>query len=452
MNFIFQNIEILLIVVSATTIFWGLAVRERSKRVLIDVLKKVQDSGKEKKDERGKKGDYLKKLTDPIYDVVSFLLIFFLLGFSFFFFAIRSIPEKEFIVVDPKEGVDFTTFAEVYSLLEEKFPGFKDVSEEEMGYGLIRGMISALDDPHTSFFDPEKSSIFKSDIKGEFEGVGVEIGVRNRRLQVISPIKGTPAERAGLRAQDIIVAIDGESTEDMALEEAVLKIRGTKGEVVVLDVMRGEKVRKIEIIRDTIKIPSVEWEILEGNVAHIQLFHFHDNIKRDFDRVARDILNSEAEGIILDLRNNPGGVFGVSVDVAGYFIERGEVVVIETDLRDNGSDNYIRANKPPLLLDYDLVVLINEGSASASEIVAGALRDQRGAKIVGSRSFGKGSIQQVFDIKDGSSLKVTVKYFLTPSGYVIDGEGIVPDVKVSRENEEEDDKQLKRALDLIKEK
>ncbi len=359
----------------------------------------------------------------------------------------------EIVIINPSEKIDFSLFGETYHLLEKNFPGFDEVDEQELIYGIIRGMLGALEDPHTSFFDPERSKIFLEDVSGEFEGVGIEIGIRNGRLQVISPLKNTPAYRAGMRAGDVITAIDEDSTEDISLEEAVVKIRGPKGESVTLEVLRNGEVKEISIVRDTIKIPSIEWEIIEGDIAHIQLFHFHDNIHADFVKVAREVLSSPAKSIVLDLRNNPGGVFSASISISSMFIESGEVVVIEKGTEDDDLNRIKTIGAGPVFLDYPVVVLVNEGTASASEIVAGALRDQRNTPIVGVNSFGKGSIQRMHNLSDGSVIKITEKHFLTPNGTVIDKEGIVPDfeVEITEEDiEQERDPQLEKAVEVIK--
>jgi carboxyl-terminal processing protease len=382
------------------------------------------------------------------------LLLLILFGASFFATGFYF-GKGEKIFIDPSEKIDFSFFGEVYYLLQENFPDFENINDKKIVYGVIEGMISALDDPHTTFFDPERSKIFLEDVSGEFEGVGIEIGIRKGGLQVIAPLKNTPADKAGLRAGDIILAINEETTEDILIEEAVKKIRGPKGEAVVLEIFRDGEVKEITVVRDVIKIPSVEWEIIENDIAYIQLYHFHENITKDFSEISREILNSSAKKIILDLRNNPGGFFTASISISSKFINPGEVVVIETNLTDREKDNLLRTSGgPPIFLDYPVVVLINEGTASAAEIVAGALRDQRNIKIVGANSYGKGSIQRLHDLSDGSMIKITERYFLTPNGTVIDKEGIKPDVEVEVKEEDIEkkiDPQLNEAIKIIKE-
>jgi len=380
-------------------------------------------------------------------------LLFIAFGASFFATGFYF-GKGEKIFIDPSEKIDFSFFGEVYYLLQENFPGFSDIDDKELVYGVIKGMIGSLDDPHTTFFDPERSKIFLEDVSGEFQGVGIEIGIRKGSLQVIAPLKNTPAYQVGLRAGDIILAIDSETTEDILIEEAVKKIRGLKGESVVLEIFRDGEIKEFTIIRDIIKIPSIEWEVIENDIAYIQLYHFHENISNDFSKISREVLNSPAKKIILDLRNNPGGFFGSSISISSKFINAGDVVVIETNLTDRENDNFIRTSGgPPIFLDYPVVILINEGTASASEIVAGALRDQRNIPIIGKNSFGKGSIQRLHDLSDGSMIKITEKYFLTPKGTVIDKEGIKPDIEVEITDEDIEkkiDPQLDEAIKIIK--
>ncbi len=454
--FVLSNIEVLVLILGISALIWALVLRIKSRKTLLEAVNKINSSSNEESttgDGSVLSASCLKKLISPVFDFLSFLFVLALVLLLFVFVMFGFYGKREVVTVDPTDSIDFSTFGEVLLLLQENFPKFNEFSEEELGYGLVNGVINALGDPYTIFLDAEKSSLFMSDVTGEFEGIGVEIGIRNGNLQVISPLKNTPAYKAGLRAEDIIVAIDGDSTEKTTLEEAVLKIRGPRGEPVILSILRGDKIEEVTISRDKIKIPSIEWDLLDNNIAHIKLFHFHNNINREFDKISREIIDSSADKIILDLRNNPGGIFSGAVDVAGYFLERDSVAVIETDFKNSDNDQHIKTRRTPTLIDYDVVILINKGTASAAEIVAGALRDQRGVTIIGTESFGKGSIQQIFNIKDGSVVKITVKYFLTPNGDVINENGITPDIEVEQEEDDEDkDKQLQKAIEVIRQK
>jgi len=360
------------------------------------------------------------------------------------------IGKGEKVYLDPSEEIDLLLLSEVYYLLKEKHPAFDELEERDLVYGIIKGMVGALEDPHTVFLNPERSKFIKEDISGEFEGVGIEIGIRNGNLKVISPIESTPAYEAGIEKGDIILTIDGVSTDGFVIEDAVSRIRGPKGEEVVLGIEREGKEKEISIVRDVIELPSVTWEIIEEDIAYIRLSHFHEEVSRDFAKAAQEIRESSAKGIILDLRGNPGGIFGVAIDIASYFMETNNTITIETGAKgEEDKERKIKATRvSPKITDYPLVVLINEGSASASEIVVGALRDNRSTPVIGMNSFGKGSIQRLHSLSDGSSLKLTERYFLTPEGKIIDGEGIEPDFE---EEFGEEDQQLQKAVEVLKE-
>ncbi len=358
--------------------------------------------------------------------------------------------------IDPAEKIDFSLFGEAYYFLKSKFPNFEEIPQKEFTYDVIRGLVKGLNDPHSAFFDPKESEIFSENVLGEFGGIGVEIGIRNNRVQVISPLPETPAFRAGMESGDIIIGVDGESIEGASLDKVVQKIRGPAGEAVKLDILRDEQIKEFEIVREIIEIPTIEWEIVDENIAHIQIFNFHQTIERDFLEVIYEIKESSAEKIVLDLRGNPGGILDGAVNVAGHFVNPKEVILIRSIVLGEDDRKLVRSSVGnPLLKDYPAVVLINEGSASASEIVAGALRDIRNIPIIGKKSFGKGSIQTLHDLSDGSKIKITEEYFLTPEGHIIYENGIKPDIEVEitdKDREKEIDPQLKKAIEIIKEK
>lgn len=350
-------------------------------------------------------------------------------------------------------GVDFSLFWDAWRVVQEKFVTKEPLNVQAMVYGAISGMLGSLDDPYTIFMNPEDSKKFFDDLHGSFEGVGMEIGIRNKALQVIAPLEGTPAKRAGVRAGDRIVKINDVVTDGMSVEKAVSLIRGPKGTEVTLTVFREgwEETKEITIVRDVIVIPSLEWE-LKGDVAYIKLFQFSEKAGRDFRKTSQEIVSSRAKSIILDVRNNPGGFLDVAVDIAGWFVERGSVVVTE-ELKDANEQRIHQARGTASLLAYPVVVLINEGSASASEILAGALRDTRGVLLIGQQSFGKGSVQEIQNLRDDSSLKVTIAKWLTPKGTIIQDVGLKPDIEVENvpEDEEKDiDSQLDKALEVVK--
>lgn len=349
--------------------------------------------------------------------------------------------------------VDFSLFWDSWRVIQDKYVGRKDLDKQEMVFGAISGMVKSLDDPYTVFLPPQESKIFKEDVSGSFEGIGAEIGIRNDILTIISPLEGSPAKEAGLRAGDRVLEIDGESSKGITLFEAVQRIRGPQGSQVVLTIIcdDGGESEDITITRDTIKIPVLEWELKENNVVHLRLFSFSEEAPRAFRSALLEILRKPTDKIILDLRNNPGGFLEVAQELMGWFVSPGEIVAIE-DFGDERRNREYRAIGNGALRNFKVVVLINKGSASASEIMAGALRDIRGVKIVGEKSFGKGSIQELENLSGGASLKVTIARWLTPSGVSISEEGLEPDIEVEISEEdivEEKDPQLEKAQDLI---
>lgn len=352
------------------------------------------------------------------------------------------------------ESADFSLFWNVWTVLQEKYAGKEPLDWQAMVYGATKGMVESLGDPYTAFLSPEETKRFQDDISGSFEGVGMEIGIRNRELRVIAPLEGTPAKKAGLRPGDVIVRIDEKSTYEMSLEEAVSLIRGPKGKEVQLAILRDDwaEAQDFFITRGVIKIPSVEWELLDDDVAYIQFFHFSEVATSRFGQVASSVLASSADRIILDLRNNPGGFLEVAVDIAGWFLEKDQLVVTE-DFGQEGKERAYKAEGNNRLGSYPLVILQNQGSASASEILAGALRDHKGVLLVGEKSFGKGSVQELEELGDGASLKLTVANWLTPKGSHITDVGLEPDVLVEmtpEDFEKELDPQLDKALELVK--
>ena len=328
--------------------------------------------------------------------------------------------------------VDFSLFWDTWNSLHNKYVDENKLDTDKLLYGAIQGMVNSVGDPYTVFFEPPESKKFQEEISGSFGGIGIEIGKRNNTLTVIAPIKDTPAFKAGLQAGDKILRIDTKSTADLSIEEAVNLIRGKRGTPVVLTISsNGSDTRDVEVIRDTIKIPTVEWRIIETNgkkIAYLQLFTFNQNADSEFQKAAQEILKSGADRLILDLRNNPGGLLDSAVNLSGWFLDKDQIVTVES-FRD-GSRNEFKSSGNGSLKIYPTIILINNGSASASEILAGALHDNRGVRLVGEKTFGKGSVQELEKFKDGSSLKVTVAKWLTPNGISISDAGIEPDVKV----------------------
>jgi carboxyl-terminal processing protease len=350
-------------------------------------------------------------------------------------------------------GVDFSLFWDAWHIIEKKYVDREDIDRQNMVYGAINGLLKSLDDPYSVFMAPKESQRFLDDISGSFEGVGAEIGIRKGVLTIISPLEGNPAQKAGLRAGDKILKVDETLTADLTLDEAVELIRGEKGTKVVLLIARDEwdEAKEITITRDTIQIPIIKWDLKNGNIAYIQLYHFTENSAGQFRKTVKEVIKSDTKGIILDVRNNPGGYLEVTIDIASWFLPKGELIAVED--YGNGERIEHRSKGYRALENMPTVILINDGSASASEILAGALRDIRGIQIVGQKSFGKGSVQQLEKMRGGSSIKITVAKWLTPSGTSINDEGIVPGIEVeltSEDIEEMRDPQLDKALELLK--
>jgi len=354
----------------------------------------------------------------------------------------------------PPEEIDFSLFWEAWDKLQEKFADKEKFDVQGMIYGAISGMVKSLEDPYTTFLNPEDTKRFIEDVKGTFEGVGMEIGIKKGQLQVIAPLEGTPAQKAGLRAGDKIIKVDDTLTADITVDEAVNLIRGPKGTEVTLTIWREEweTTKEIKIVRGLIEIPSLKWELKDENIAYLKLYQFSEKASFDFNKAAIEILASPCQKIILDLRNNPGGYLEVAQGIAGWFLERGQIVVIE-DFGAGEEQKIYKAQGNTSLAEYPTVILINQGSASGSEILAGALRDNRGIKLIGEQSFGKGSVQELERLKGGSSLKITVAKWLTPKGDLITDVGLKPDIKAEMTDEDYEegrDPQLDKAIEIIK--
>jgi len=313
----------------------------------------------------------------------------------------------------------------------------EQVSMKDLIYGALNGMTKSLD-PFSSFFTPKQYESFRQETEGEFGGVGIEIGMEKGRPVVISPIEGTPAFRAGIKAGDVILEVNGEDTSNMSLIDVVQRIRGKVGTKVQLTIYRKgmEKPMKIELERALIKIESVKWTTL-GDVGYIKLSQFNENVSVQVERALKELASQRVKGVILDLRNDPGGLLSEAVNVADLFLPEGRLVVY-TRSRNGETQKYFARRKPVVPDELPVIVLINKGSASASEIVAGALQDYKRAVILGEKSFGKASVQNIIPLEDGSALKLTVAHYYTPLGRLIHNKGIVPDVQVAMdENQEE---------------
>ncbi|HUS60140.1 MAG TPA: S41 family peptidase [Nevskiaceae bacterium] len=350
------------------------------------------------------------------------------------------------------KNIDFSLFWDVWDRLSASFIDKKALDAQQMVYGAIRGMVASLNDPYTVFLPPSDNQQVKEDLNGAFNGVGIELGYRDNQLTVISPLQGMPAEKVGVKAGDLILRVEDQETTGMNLPEAVKLIRGPKGTAIKLTLLhQGEnEPYEASIIRDTIVVPSVEVEFID-QVAHLKLMRFGDRTSDEWHEVVNQIANhlpasGPIKGVILDLRSNPGGYLSGSVFIASEFLASGVVVQQESA---NGVKETYSVNRTGRLTHPDLVVLVNQGSASASEIVAGALKYHQRAKIVGEKTFGKGTVQEAQDLADGSGLHITSARWLLPSGESIEDEGVVPDYEIKDSPETEGDEQLDKAFELL---
>ncbi len=356
----------------------------------------------------------------------------------------------------PQPGtLDFSLFWDAYGELQKNFLDPSKITDQKIVYGAIEGMTNSLGDPYTTFFDPDQAKRFQQDLAGSFEGIGVEIGIKNDLLTVIAPLKGTPGEKAGLKSGDTIIKINGQDASNMTADQSVDLIRGPKGTSVTLTISRDgwTSTKDIKIIRGTITVPSIDLSFKNGgDTAYLQIYQFDSTLRDDFKADALKILQSKAKNIVLDLRDNPGGYLDIAQDLAGWFLQTGQTVTIE-DFGKGKAQQIYKADGNSSLADYPIVILINQGSASASEILSGALRDDRNVKLIGTKSFGKGCVQEVVELRGGSFIKITIANWLTPKGNSITDVGLTPDIKVDmtdQDIQQQKDPQLDKALEIIK--
>lgn len=358
--------------------------------------------------------------------MLMFLTILITAGLTIF--ALTFGEKKVVEVKVPTERAEFAKLYEAFDALKNKY--YEDIDDEKVINGAINGMFDALGDPYSDYMVKDEASVFSSSLSSSFQGIGAEIQERNGLIMVVSPIKNSPAEKAGLLPKDIILTVDGKSIQGMSASEAVSLIRGEKGTSVKLTIKRGETAEPISmtIVRDEIPVETVYGELLEGDVAHIQLTSFNESTPKELKTLLNEYETKGMKGIVLDLRQNPGGYLKEAVEIANLFIAEGKPIVQE-----QMKDEALLVRKATSGKKYDLpmTVLIDSGSASASEILAAALSESAGVKIVGETSFGKGTIQEFSKpLKDGSILKFTIGKWLTPNGNWINEKGIQPNVEV----------------------
>ncbi len=357
-------------------------------------------------------------------------------------------------------GLDFAPFWDTWDKVEQKYIDKKKVDKQKMFYGAIKGLVASVEDPYTFFLTPEENQQSKDDLGGKFEGIGAQLGLKENRIVVIAPLKNSPAERAGILAGDFVIKIDDKSTQGMTLPQVVSKIRGKGGTKVKLTLQRKTKEISVELTRQQIQVSSVEYSIETKNgskVAYLKLNQFGEKTNDEWDAAVEDIAkkwnNGEVQGMVLDVRDNPGGYLDSAVYTASDFIEIGKMVVKQESTQ--GMNRDYKVQRTGRLIGIPLTVLINGGSASASEILSGAIRDHKKGTIIGEKSFGKGSVQEALDLKGGAGLHVTIAKWILPNGDWINGKGIQPEIKVTNEIKEgntmtkETDTQLQKALEVV---
>lgn len=349
-----------------------------------------------------------------------------------------SLPDK----------LDYSSVDTVYQSLRQNFDG--ELDESAILDGLKAGLAKSTGDPYTEYLNPTAAEEFTKSLEGVFEGIGAQLGKEGNNVIIVSPISGYPAEKVGLMPKDVIAEIDGESAYDITVNEAVEKIRGEKGTDVKLTIVRDGELKEFVITREEINIPSVESEVRDG-IGIMKISQFGDDTVSLARQAAQELKNQNVRGIVLDLRSNPGGYLEGAVDVSSLWLESGTTVL--TERRDNFVTKTLKSRGNPILKGIPTVVLINEGSASASEITAGALKDNGVARLIGQKSFGKGSVQQPISLGNGGMLKVTIARWFTPEGINIDKEGIEPDQKVELSADDiqaNRDPQLDKALESLR--
>lgn len=351
---------------------------------------------------------------------------------------------------------DFDPFWKAWNILKDKSINNESISDQDKVWGAIEGLASSYNDPYTVFFPPDENKLFNDTIRGSFGGIGAEIGIKNKALTVVSPLKDSPAQKAGIKSGDVILKIGTVDTKDMSIDTAISLIRGEKGTKITLTVFRqGEKkTREFNITRDIVEIPTIETEKrITDETFIIKFYSFSENSNKLFDVALQEFKNTNYNRLILDLRGNPGGYLDVAIDIASNFLDEGKIIAIE-DFGDSQKKVSHRSYGPRLFTDkLKFVVLVDGGSASASEILAGALKEHKIATIVGEKTFGKGSVQELVKVTDTTSLKITIAKWLTPNGTSISDHGLDPDIKVEyteKDFENKIDPQLNKAVEILK--
>lgn len=353
--------------------------------------------------------------------------------------------------VPPEAEEVFDPFWEVWNLVNSQYFD-QPLEAENLMEGAIEGMLARLDDPNTRYLEPAVEESARDSMEGEIQGIGVLVEMVDEQITVVSPFEGSPAERAGIRPGDVLLEADGVDLVGMDLSEAASLIRGPAGTEVQLVILRGEETIDFSVTRDVVEIPSVRGEMLEGSLAYVRLSRFGNRTPEELSDVLEDLLSHNPRGMILDLRNNPGGGLDSSVEIADAFLEEGVVLIEEFG---TGRERVFRSSDSGMAEDIPLVVLINEGSASASEVLAGAIRDQERGVLIGSTTFGKGTVQTWHALSNGGGVRITTARWITPDGVWVNETGIMPDVVVhspeSPPADLSDDAQLQAAIEQLQE-
>jgi len=345
-------------------------------------------------------------------------------------------------------NLNYASVEKVYDLLRKDFDG--KLEEDKLLDGLKQGLVEASGDQYTEYLSAEKAKEFNNDLNGTFTGIGAQLGKNDQgNIIIVSPIDGFPAKKAGLQPKDVIAEVDGQSTTKWTVDQAVDKIRGEAGTIVKLRVIRNDiEDLKFQIRREEIKIPSVESKVIKDNIGYIRISQFGEDTSALAQKAAQDLKAKNVKGIVLDLRGNPGGLLKSAVDVTSLWLKDGKLVLKEK--RGEKVIKTYKAKGSPILDAMPTIVLIDGGSASASEITAGALKDNGVAKLIGEKSFGKGSVQTIENLPDGSAIKVTIARWFTPNDKNIDKQGIEPDINIEQKNNSNTDAQLEAAINELK--
>ena len=365
---------------------------------------------------------------------------------------ILGIANKETPILTTQ--IDFSPFWKAWNTINEKYPKADKITDQNRVYGAISGLVGSFNDPYSVFFAPDEAKAFEEEIAGSFDGIGMEVGMKDKVLTVIAPLKDTPAYQANIKSGDKILKIDKKVTSGLNIEEAIKLIRGPKGTSVTLTIFREglQQPKEITIVRDTINVPTLDTEIKKDGIFEIKLYSFSANSANLFRQAIKQFVDSGSSRLLLDLRGNPGGYLDAAVDMSSWFLEGGKIVVTE-DYGNNRTAEIFRSKGYDIFNDkLKFVILIDGGSASASEILAGAMQDHGLAKLVGSQSFGKGSVQEVVKITSDTILEITVAKWLTPNGTSISEKGLIPDYPVEitpKDFDAKKDPQLEKAVELL---